>query len=154
MESGPDQSAPLICDPMTGAPLAGEWTADGIRLSFRSAAFLFHPWTGRRRDAFEVGADPFGLLIVPGADNRPVFTLTKRQADTLKFIAEFQHKNGFPPTPKEIGEALFVSASAIDFRLRGLIAKGCIERIRGVARGLRIVDCRVIVKSKGIDHES
>lgn len=28
-------------------------------------AFLFNPWTGQRRDAKDVGSDPFGLLIVP-----------------------------------------------------------------------------------------
>lgn len=33
----------------------------------RSTAWLFNPWTGDRRDARNVGSDPFGFLIVsPG----------------------------------------------------------------------------------------
>ena len=31
------------------------------------AAWLFDPWTGRRRDARDVGRDVHGLLIVPAA---------------------------------------------------------------------------------------
>lgn len=28
-------------------------------------AFLFNPWTGKQRDAYSVGSDPFGYLIDP-----------------------------------------------------------------------------------------
>lgn len=30
-------------------------------------AWLFNPWTGERRNAQDVGSDPFGLLIRSGA---------------------------------------------------------------------------------------
>ena len=37
------------------------------------AAWLFDPWTGKRRNAYDVGSDVHGLLIVPagtlGGDN-------------------------------------------------------------------------------------
>lgn len=33
----------------------------------RGTAWLFDPWTGRRRDARDVGSDVHGLLIVPAA---------------------------------------------------------------------------------------
>jgi hypothetical protein len=33
------------------------------------AAFLFCPWTGILRDAYDVASDPFGLLISPPGED-------------------------------------------------------------------------------------
>lgn len=38
---------------------AAQW-----RAHYGNLAWLFNPWTGQRRDARDVGSDPFGLLIV------------------------------------------------------------------------------------------
>ena len=53
-------------DPATGEPKpypshAGQWRKwHGDKI-----AWLFDPWTGRRRDARDVGSDAAGLLIMP-----------------------------------------------------------------------------------------
>ncbi len=49
----------------------------------RCTAWLCNPWTGERRDARDVGSDPFGQLIVPPGE--PVYAeaaprLTREQA--------------------------------------------------------------------------
>ena len=62
------QSSVMIRDPATGEPRpypshAGQW-----REWHGETAFLFNPWTGKRRDARDVGSDPFGLLILPATE--------------------------------------------------------------------------------------
>ena len=59
------QSEVMKFDPATGGPRpypshAGQW-----REWHGKMAWLFNPWTGRRRDARDVGSDVQGLLIVP-----------------------------------------------------------------------------------------
>lgn len=60
-------------DPATGEPRpypshAAQWR----KWHGAGTAWLFNPWTGKRRDARDVGSDTVGLLIVPagtlGAD--------------------------------------------------------------------------------------
>lgn len=31
-------------------------------------AFLYNPWTGKMRDARDIGSDPFGFLIMDGVE--------------------------------------------------------------------------------------
>lgn len=52
-------------DPATGCVEPKPNTARDWRVYHGAAAWLFDPWTGRRRDARDVGSDVFGLLIVP-----------------------------------------------------------------------------------------
>lgn len=55
--------------------------------------------------------------------------LTKRQQDILDFIKSFMVKHGFPPTIREIGEALGISSPAtIHAHLKNLESRGVIRR--------------------------
>ena len=55
--------------------------------------------------------------------------LTKRQQEILDFIKNFMVKHGFPPTIREIGEALDISSPAtIHAHLKNLEARGVIKR--------------------------
>lgn len=55
--------------------------------------------------------------------------LTKRQNDILDFIKSFMVKHGFPPTIREIGEALNISSPAtIHAHLKNLESRGVIKR--------------------------
>ena len=38
--------------------------ADQYRKYHGNAAWIYDPWTGKRRDPRDIGSDPFGLLIV------------------------------------------------------------------------------------------
>lgn len=59
------QTTPLRRDPFTGEKLSSTFTADDARAQNPSAAWLFDPWSGRRRSAGDVFTDPMGMLIVP-----------------------------------------------------------------------------------------
>ncbi len=55
--------------------------------------------------------------------------LTKRQNDTLQFVKEYIVSHGYPPTVREIAEALNVSSPAtIQAHLDGLADKGYIKK--------------------------
>ena len=55
--------------------------------------------------------------------------LTRRQADTLKFIKQFIAKHGYPPTVREIAKSLQVSSPAtIHAHLEKLTEKGYIKK--------------------------
>lgn len=55
--------------------------------------------------------------------------LTKRQEEILDFIKTFMVKHGFPPTIREIGEALGISSPAtIHAHLKNLETRGVIRR--------------------------
>ncbi|MCI8777564.1 MAG: transcriptional repressor LexA [Bacilli bacterium] len=55
--------------------------------------------------------------------------LTKRQEEILDFIKTFMVKHGFPPTIREIGEALGISSPAtIHAHLKNLETRGVIKR--------------------------
>ena len=54
---------------VTPNPYTGRGAAEILAAQWREwhggMAWLFDPWTGRRRDARDVGSDVHGLLIVP-----------------------------------------------------------------------------------------
>lgn len=52
-------------DPATGDLKPYPSEANQWRQYHGQTAWLFNPWTGKRRDARDVGSDPFGLAIVP-----------------------------------------------------------------------------------------
>lgn len=55
--------------------------------------------------------------------------LTKRQEDTLQFVKEYIVSHGYPPTVREIAEALNVSSPAtVQAHLDGLADKGYIKK--------------------------
>ena len=59
------QDALMKFDPATGEERPYPSHATQWRNWHGSAAWLFDPWTGRRRNAHDVGSDVRGLLIAP-----------------------------------------------------------------------------------------
>ena len=68
-------------------------------------------------------------------------TLTPRQAEILKLIADYTERWGFPPTRNEICEAMgFRSPNAAEEHLKALARKGAIEMTPGASRGIRLTE--------------
>ncbi len=66
--------------------------------------------------------------------------LSPKEKEALEFIEAYFVDNGFPPTVREIGEAIgFTSKSSVYKLLRRLEAKGYLEIVPGEARGLRLI---------------
>jgi repressor LexA len=67
--------------------------------------------------------------------------LTPKQLEVLAFIRRFMDSGGLPPTRGEIAEGLKLkNRQGIDQHLRALAAKGAIELIPGISRGIRLVE--------------
>lgn len=67
-------------------------------------------------------------------------TLSARQKRILAFIEGFLAERGYPPTIREIGEAVGIaSTSVVNYNLNKLVERGLIERVPEVSRGLRLV---------------
>jgi repressor LexA len=67
--------------------------------------------------------------------------LSRRQEKMLQYIRHFVDAHQFPPTIREIGEAVDISStSVVNYNLNALEKKGMIERDRNVSRGLRLAD--------------
>jgi repressor LexA len=66
--------------------------------------------------------------------------LSARQKRILKFIETFIEANGYPPTIREIGEAVDIaSTSVVNYNLNKLVEYGLLARSPEVSRGLRLV---------------
>lgn len=73
--------------------------------------------------------------------------LSDRQLKILDFIESFIAINGYPPTIREIGEAVDIgSTSVVNYNLNKLVREGFLERSKKVSRGLQLV--------RGDDEES
>ncbi|MDR2492371.1 MAG: transcriptional repressor LexA [Coriobacteriales bacterium] len=67
--------------------------------------------------------------------------LTKRQQEILDFLKHFSAENGYPPSVREIGDAIGLSSSStVHSHLQALESKGCIKRDASAARALAILD--------------
>ncbi|EPM5305689.1 LexA family transcriptional regulator [Cronobacter sakazakii] len=65
--------------------------------------------------------------------------LTVRQQEVLDMLADFQRRNGYPPTQKEVAQLMgAASPNAATDMLRTLEKKGAISLSKGVARGITI----------------
>lgn len=65
--------------------------------------------------------------------------LTDRQRQVLDFIKSASEKHGYPPTVREIGEALGLSSpSTVHAHLAALEAKGLLERVKGKPRAVEV----------------
>ena len=65
--------------------------------------------------------------------------LTRKQLEVLDFIRRFMASDGLPPTRGEIAEGLGLkNRQGIDQHLRALEAKGAIELVPGISRGIRL----------------
>ncbi len=67
-------------------------------------------------------------------------TLSERQKRILGFLEVFTRENGYPPTLREIGQAVGISStSVVNYNLDVLEKKGHVVRDKIVSRGLRLV---------------
>jgi repressor LexA len=75
-----------------------------------------------------------GAIMVPPA------RLSDRQQDILDFLSDFTAKNGYPPSVREIGEAVGLSSSStVHSHLNALEDKGFIRRDPSSARALTVI---------------
>ena len=79
--------------------------------------------------------------------------LTSRQRQILDFIRAEIHRRGFPPSVREIGEAVGLSSSStVHSHLAALEAKGLIRRDPSKPRALEVLDYRDT--ERAVDYES
>jgi repressor LexA len=65
--------------------------------------------------------------------------LSERQQRILDFIEHFQQRQGYPPTVREIGQAVDISStSVVDYNLKALERHGHLRRDPDVSRGLEL----------------
>jgi repressor LexA len=68
-------------------------------------------------------------------------TLSDRQRRIMIFIREYLEEHNYPPTIREIGQAVGISStSVVKYNLERLVEKGMIERSGEVSRGLKLID--------------
>jgi len=66
--------------------------------------------------------------------------LSERQRNILRFVENFISENEYPPTIREIGEAVGISStSVVNYNLGVLEREGYIARDRTVSRGLKLL---------------
>ena len=79
--------------------------------------------------------------------------LTARQREILDFIRAEIHRRGFPPSVREIGDAVGLSSSStVHSHLAALEAKGLLRRDPAKPRALEVLDYRDT--ERGVDYES
>jgi len=67
--------------------------------------------------------------------------LTERQQAILEYIKAFLRKNEYPPSIREIMNALGISStSVVNYNLNALVREGYISRHKELARGIRLVE--------------
>jgi repressor LexA len=67
--------------------------------------------------------------------------LSTRQSGIKEFILRFTQERGYPPTIREIGEAVGISStSVVNYNLNKLEKEGHIHRDLKVSRGVRLAD--------------
>jgi repressor LexA len=75
-----------------------------------------------------------------GAVMKPTKKLSERQQSILDFLKEFTSRNGYPPSVREIGEAVGLSSSStVHSHLNALEDKGYIRRDPSSARALTVI---------------
>lgn len=75
--------------------------------------------------------------------------LTKKQSEVLKFVKEFMVSHGYPPTVREIGEALGLSSPATTHsHLKGLEEKGYIRKNGSKNRAIELLVDNEYAKKK------
>jgi repressor LexA len=73
--------------------------------------------------------------------SRPGDPLTDRQQEVLDTIVSMTAQDGYPPTLRELGEALGIrSTNGVADHLAALQRKGRIERRRHASRTIRVIN--------------
>ena len=71
----------------------------------------------------------------------PKGKLSERQKKMLDFIQKFGQQNGYPPSIREIGEAVGISStSVVNYNLNRLVEEGYVARDQNVSRGIRLTE--------------
>jgi len=67
--------------------------------------------------------------------------LSERQARMLSYIRDYVEEHGYPPSIREIGQAVGISStSVVSYNLNALVNKGFLVRNDKVSRGLRLAE--------------
>lgn len=67
--------------------------------------------------------------------------LTDRQRRMLDFIQRFGRDAGYPPSIREIGNAVGISStSVVNYNLNRLVEEGYLDRDQNVSRGIRLTE--------------
>jgi len=72
----------------------------------------------------------------------PIERITAPQQRTLAAIRSYIARRGYPPTIKELGEALGIAPASAHEQVNQLVRKGYLRRDPGKARSLEIVKTR------------
>jgi len=71
----------------------------------------------------------------------PKGKLSERQKRMLDFIQKFSQQSGYPPSIREIGEAVDISStSVVNYNLNRLVEEGLVARDQNVSRGIRLTE--------------
>jgi len=65
--------------------------------------------------------------------------ITERQLEILNFITDYQRKNGFSPSVRDIAEARGITVKGAYDHITALVKKGCLMHTAGVSRSLQVV---------------
>ena len=77
--------------------------------------------------------------------------LSPRQENILAFIKRFSDEHGYPPTIREIGEAVSISStSVVNYNLNVLQEKGYIQRDREISRGVKLVEKTELIDADAV----
>ena len=72
-------------------------------------------------------------------------SLSERQRGILKFIQKKVRERGYPPTVREIGEAVKInSTSVVNYNLNKLVKEGFINRSKKVSRGIALTNMQEV----------
>jgi repressor LexA len=123
-------------DPASGRPTEGRdpgpehgVTPDHVPTPGRPAA---HKRPGRRTRSSQTGGQPEMrpvAAVVTAFPDLVATELTQRQRRILEFIRSAVDRNGYPPSVREIGEAVgLVSPSSVAYQLKELERKGYLRR--------------------------
>jgi len=67
--------------------------------------------------------------------------LSERQRKMVDFIRKFSLRSGYPPSIREIGEAVGISStSVVNYNLNRLVEHGYLDRDQNVSRGIRLTE--------------
>ncbi len=81
----------------------------------------------------------------------PNHKLSNRQKAILSFIEKFLNQHGYPPTIREIGEAVGIaSTSVVNYNLNKLVERGYLEREPKVSRGLLLASAQQKVREMAV----
>jgi repressor LexA len=71
----------------------------------------------------------------------PKGKLSDRQKKMIDFIQKFSQQSGYPPSIREIGEAVDISStSVVNYNLNRLVEEGYVARDQNVSRGIRLTE--------------